>query len=355
MKDAVTISIAMATFNGERYLAEQLASFAEQTRLPAELVIGDDGSTDGTISVIEQFARHAPFAVRVHRNPQNLGFADNFLMTAGRCSQRWIAFSDQDDVWNRDKLATASAALQTARSGDIVAIGHRVDLVDGDLRPMGLSLPVNLRDRIVARGTMPANWCHGGCALLFDGRLVRDIDWTRRPPNLYDWSKDGKPQQRQMAHDQWISLLANTVGSTRLLSASLGLFRRHSGATTGSHVVQFADRLRSARAVDGAAYRQSASHALAVADSLERLASDISGTWAIEMTRMAERYRRRAERLAVRARLYEPRSPVDGLRRVMRLMSSGAYGLDPVAALGPRALLKDSVQLVRWSTQRRKD
>ena len=349
MKDAASISIAMATFNGERYLAEQLASFAEQTLLPAELVIGDDGSTDGTISIIEQFARHAPFAVHIHRNPQNLGFADNFLMTAGRCSHRWIAFSDQDDVWNRDKLATASAALQTARSGDIVAIGHRVDLVDGDLRPMGLSLPVNLRDGIVARGTMPANWCHGGCALLFDARLVRDIDWTRRPPNLYDWSKDGKPQQRQMAHDQWISLLANTIGSTRLLSASLGLFRRHAGATTGSHLVKFADRLRSARGVDGATYRQSASHALAIAGSLEGLASDLSGTWAVAMTRMAQRYRRRAERLAARARLYEPGSTLDGLRHVIRLVFNAAYGRDPVAALGPRALIKDSLQLLRWN------
>ena len=63
-----SISIVLCTFNGARYLPAQLASYLNQDRLPDELVIGDDGSTDETESLIQEFARTAPFPVRFHRN-----------------------------------------------------------------------------------------------------------------------------------------------------------------------------------------------------------------------------------------------------------------------------------------------
>ena len=352
MSNAPTVSIAMATYNGERYIAEQLASFAAQTQPPLELVVGDDGSTDRTVAMIEDFARTAPFPVHLHCNPRNLGFADNFLTAASRCLGDWIAFSDQDDVWSPDKLATAAAAMEGSRNRGLVAIGHRLELVDSDLRRIGRSLPDDRGNIVVGPGSMPAYWCHGGCALLFDAALVRHIDWTRRPPNLYDWSRDGKPQQRQMAHDQWISLLANTVGSTRFLSRSLGLFRRHANATTGSQVVRLSDRLRSAAAIDVDDYRQGASHARAVADALGSLASNLGGEWARRMIMMAARYRHRADRLADRARLYESGSRSRRFGRILGLLDSSAYGLDPVAALGPKALLKDIAMLARGARSR---
>ena len=72
------ISIAMATYNGGKYLREQLDSFLAQTRLPDELVITDDCSTDDTLAIIETFAATAPFEVRWERNEQNLGYTGNF-------------------------------------------------------------------------------------------------------------------------------------------------------------------------------------------------------------------------------------------------------------------------------------
>ena len=62
------ISVAMATYNGERYIREQLDSIARQTLLPIEIVITDDGSTDRTREVVEEFARTSPFLVRLVRN-----------------------------------------------------------------------------------------------------------------------------------------------------------------------------------------------------------------------------------------------------------------------------------------------
>lgn len=66
----ITVSIAMATYNGERFLQEQLDSFAAQKCLPQELIVCDDGSTDGTIKILQDFAEVAPFAMKIYINPK---------------------------------------------------------------------------------------------------------------------------------------------------------------------------------------------------------------------------------------------------------------------------------------------
>jgi len=75
---AMNLSVAMCTYLGERFLGEQLESISAQTRLSDELVICDDGSTDGTRQIVEDYASKAPFQVRVVVNPKNVGPAANF-------------------------------------------------------------------------------------------------------------------------------------------------------------------------------------------------------------------------------------------------------------------------------------
>src|SRR6476620_5065531 len=99
------ISIALATYNGEKYLPAQLQSLARQTRLPTELVVFDDCSTDRTIDIINDFVSRAPFPVRVARNESRLGFVNNFMRAAQACQADLVAFCDQDDVWEPHKLA----------------------------------------------------------------------------------------------------------------------------------------------------------------------------------------------------------------------------------------------------------
>jgi glycosyltransferase involved in cell wall biosynthesis len=81
------VSIALATYNGDRWLREQFDSLARQTLLPGELVIRDDQSTDRTLEVVEQFASEAPFPIRVIRNDTRLGFADNFMRALRNCGR----------------------------------------------------------------------------------------------------------------------------------------------------------------------------------------------------------------------------------------------------------------------------
>jgi glycosyltransferase involved in cell wall biosynthesis len=117
-----TISIAMATYNGARFIREQLNSLAAQTELPSELVVTDDGSTDNTIEIVSEFARNAPFPVSVFPGNQRLGFRANFMNCASLCSGDLISFCDQDDVWQTQDLKIWSDILTTPASSWLVTM-----------------------------------------------------------------------------------------------------------------------------------------------------------------------------------------------------------------------------------------
>src|SRR3954468_8143226 len=94
------ISVAMCTYNSERFVGEQLASIRNQTRPPDELVICDDGSSDGTMEHVARYAESAPFEVRVHVNERNLGSTKNFEQAIGLCEGQIVVMSGDDDVWH---------------------------------------------------------------------------------------------------------------------------------------------------------------------------------------------------------------------------------------------------------------
>src|SRR5271168_2200141 len=92
------ISVALCTYNGERFLSRQLASMLQQSRLPDELVVCDDRSTDNTIEILQDFSASAGFPVKITRNEHNLGFVANFERAIQLCQGDLIALSDQDDI-----------------------------------------------------------------------------------------------------------------------------------------------------------------------------------------------------------------------------------------------------------------
>lgn len=98
------VSIAMATFNGAQYIYEQLASFLSQSRLPDEVIICDDCSTDTTVDIVNEFIKIAKFDVILRVNEHNLGFVKNFEKAISLCSGDYILLSDQDDIWRNDKI-----------------------------------------------------------------------------------------------------------------------------------------------------------------------------------------------------------------------------------------------------------
>ncbi|MEP6869363.1 MAG: glycosyltransferase family 2 protein, partial [Novosphingobium sp.] len=205
------VSIALTTYNGARFLREQLASLLAQTRLPDELVVGDDRSSDGTLALLQDFVARAPFPVRITVNARNLGPTRNFAETVLRCRSEVIFLCDQDDVWKPEKLA-AVLAHRAANPGAWL-ITHDAALVDAEGRPLGLTMAT----QIERAGDEPARGLIAGCCMAIDARLAA----------LYD------PVPRMGEHDSWLAYTADLLGLRSYLPQPLIDYRRH-----GSNVSQ---------------------------------------------------------------------------------------------------------------------
>ena len=144
-----SVSVAMATYNGERHLPAMLASLAAQTHPPDELVIRDDGSEDGTVGILHAFARRMPFRVEVVAGGPHLGHAQNVVAASSACSGNIIFFADQDDTWRPPKLATVA---QHVRRGVPLAFFHDFALVDDD----DTRVAPSYYDLLAERGFPPA-------------------------------------------------------------------------------------------------------------------------------------------------------------------------------------------------------
>src|SRR6266581_2981469 len=139
------LSVAMCTYNGARFLPEQLESIAAQTRLPDELVVCDDGSKDQTVETIKAFAERAPFSVRLEINETNLASTKNFEKAISLCKGDIVALSDQDDVWKPRKLSVLEKTLEEHPEAGYVF--SDAELVDVAGRPLGRTLWNTIRFR----------------------------------------------------------------------------------------------------------------------------------------------------------------------------------------------------------------
>ncbi len=127
----LSLSIALASYNGESYIREQLDSIARQTRLPDELIIPDDASADSTEDIVFGFAQNAPFPVRFQRNNVRFGSTRNFESAIRACNGDIIFLCDQDDAWYPNKITVIEERFNNATSTG--AIFTEADVVDQDL------------------------------------------------------------------------------------------------------------------------------------------------------------------------------------------------------------------------------
>lgn len=112
------VSIALCTYNGEKYLQKQLESIASQSFPPSELIVCDDGSSDATVDILDKFSKTVSFAVRIFHNKVNLGSTKNFEQAISLCAGDVIALCDQDDVWISSKLEEAIYEFRTRSNLD---------------------------------------------------------------------------------------------------------------------------------------------------------------------------------------------------------------------------------------------
>ena len=206
----LTLSIAMATFNGSRYVREQLESFMAQTRLPDEVVVSDDNSTDDTFEIIKAFAAEAPFAVRLSQNQRNLGYTSNFNRALIKTSGNLVFLSDQDDVWFPEKLAVIESYAQ--QSPTTLVFMNDAALTDQYLNETGLTK----RGQIISAGMSDSDFVMG-CCLCVRREL---LDACLPIPTQFK------------GHDSWIVKMAEGVHRKVVVPDVLQWYRRHETNTS---------------------------------------------------------------------------------------------------------------------------
>lgn len=222
------LSVALCTYNGSIHLAEQLSSIAAQTRLPDELVVCDDGSTDGSVGVIQSWASSMSFPVHVHVNRSNLGVIKNFERAISLCRGDIVALSDQDDVWHVDKLSWEEALLQ-ARPG-LGLVFTDADVVDECLRPLGYSMWDSCRfsraeQSMVRRGK--------AVDVLLRRNVVTGATMAFR--SHYKSLILPMPPNPVHLHDYWIAFLIASVAEIDFLPDRLVKYRQQPSQQIGAH------------------------------------------------------------------------------------------------------------------------
>jgi rhamnosyltransferase len=219
--DSPTVSILLATFNGEQYLPELLASLTAQSHASWRLHIRDDGSQDATSKIIAAAAARDARISTVIDGRGNLGPLGNFGQLLEVIEADYYMFADQDDVWLPDKIEVSLAMLRRRESE--LGLQHPL-LVFTDLRVTDQALRTlhasELRrhgfDRAIARGlglsTLVTQNFGAGCTMLFN-RAMRDA---------------AVPIPRDsVMHDWWLMLCAAAVGTILYLDRQTILYRQH--------------------------------------------------------------------------------------------------------------------------------
>lgn len=214
-------TIVLGSYNGEKWLADQLASYKAQTDTAWDLWVSDDGSTDATRDIVRAFASEvAPtHAVRLIDGPGR-GFATNFL--SALCHPDFpagpVALSDQDDVWHPGKLAHARAGLGTG--GPVTIYGALLRMTDAGLQPIGRSSPPKRPPGF--GNALAQNVVSGNSLVLSPGAL----DLVRRV---------GVPAGVPY-HDWWLYQMVSGAGGSVVIDPRIVVdYRQHGQNTMGAH------------------------------------------------------------------------------------------------------------------------
>lgn len=203
------ISVAMATYNGEKYLQQQLDSIAAQSILPDELIVCDDCSTDKTIEILKNFKQKVCFDVKILQNDVNSGYVKNFARVISEANGDIVFMCDQDDFWFPNKVETVLKTFEEHPNVQLVA--HNAICTDSDLKPLGKTL----FEFDVSRGLRYGSAIHGFVTCVKRSYL----NYMLPIPYCYSF-------------DRWLSLPASELKVRYELDRVLGYYRRHENAIT---------------------------------------------------------------------------------------------------------------------------
>lgn len=205
------VSIALCTYNGEKYLAEQLDTLVGQDYPNLEVVVLDDGSKDNTMDILRAYEARYPF-FKVYQNEQNLGYIRNFEKAISLCQGELIALADQDDIWELHKISLMAAEIK-----DNLLLYHNSEFITEAGESMGRKMS-DIRNFYAgndSRVFLMEN-CVSGHAMLFKKELVAFF-------SAFDTNS---------FHDWWIVYMAACNGNVGFVNDCLVKYRQHTQANT---------------------------------------------------------------------------------------------------------------------------
>lgn len=226
MSDQAIVEVLLATYNGERFLREQIDSILIQDYVNLRVLARDDGSSDATVSILNEYAERLPNRFRIMPSTPGTGSPkDNFLMLMRASSAQYICFSDQDDIWLPDKVSRTKRAMDELESrwgADApLLVFTDAHVVDDQLRTLHESFWAREKiepDRIHHLALLLGRSVVTGCTMLLNRRLL-ELSFAM-------------PSEASM-HDRWIGLLACTIGKACAVRAQTLLYRQHDRNVAG--------------------------------------------------------------------------------------------------------------------------
>ncbi|KQS28252.1 glycosyltransferase family 2 protein [Dyadobacter sp. Leaf189] len=206
MNNTPLISVALCTYNGQRFLKKQLDSLVTQSYNNLEIVVVDDCSTDLTFDILLTYAAEYPF-IRIHSNESRLGYNKNFEKALKLCAGQFIAICDQDDIWSKEKLRVQLQAIQNH-----TLIYCDSDLIDSSGKAMDRRMSGKFN---FYKGSTPETFLFMNCV---SGHTIL----MRR--SLLNYAL---PFSSEFHYDQWLAYVACCVGSIDFVSESLVQYRIH--------------------------------------------------------------------------------------------------------------------------------
>jgi hypothetical protein len=218
------ISVALCTYNGARYLPAQLQSMLHQSRLPDEVVVRDDGSSDTTKELIEAFRATAPFPVHILQRDERLGSTKNFERVLRHCTGDLIALSDQDDRWKPQRLARSLELMEQRPAATLLFANG--DLIDEQDHPM----PGSLWQRFGFAGEPLRRFTEGDYGMLCRERCITGATVMLRRDTL----TQALPIPEGWMHDAWLGIVLSFHGELIALDEPLIEYRLHTQQQVGA-------------------------------------------------------------------------------------------------------------------------
>lgn len=209
-----SISVCMATYNGERFIKYQIDSILNQLRKNDEFIIVDDCSTDNTISIIRSYSDKK---IKLYQNSINIGCNRTFEKAISLSSKEIIFLSDQDDIWKSNKV---SKILSSFSDKKLTLTLSEAEIIDENGNKKGYTYYANrggYKPGII-RNIIKANY--HGCTMAFRSELIK---------------KYGMPFPKNMsAHDIWIGYVNEIYGKVIFVDENLTMYRKHNSNLSDS-------------------------------------------------------------------------------------------------------------------------